>query len=218
MDLSRNQLTDITIILCINTVPLLGVLTAGWDAYAVVMFYWFETAIFGFWGIVRVLMGDATDPDGLVRNVLVNLPKALFLIVHASIFMIVHLVFITVFFTDGSLFDVNPIRTFRTLVMDGGMWLPLLAVFVLRGGSEWLELRWGENQAETAMLRFYTRIIVMQISIIATGWVITATGANGLLFVLIAVKTAVDVMTGPLGMDMRALGLGSSKSTVRPRE
>jgi len=48
------------ILLGANLLPLAGVLFWSWDAFVLLMLYWLETAVIGFWTIVRV----ATAPRG----------------------------------------------------------------------------------------------------------------------------------------------------------
>jgi hypothetical protein len=99
-------------------------------------------------------------------------------------------------------------------VIATGFWLPLLGLFISHGISRllqcigtdalpyWLALlmprRPNKNngdrtERETILLAFYSRIVLMQLSILFDGIVAIALGAIGPLILLIGLKTAVDL-------------------------
>ena len=49
------------ILLAANMLPLAGILFCGWDAFVLLMLYWMETAIIGFWMLVRVATADTAS-------------------------------------------------------------------------------------------------------------------------------------------------------------
>jgi hypothetical protein len=206
------------ILLGANMVPLAGVLFWGWDAFVLLMLYWLETAIIGFWMLVRVATApvaslasiksedgsSVTSPPGL----------SLFFIVHAGLFMGVHFVFLwTLFSGDWAGKIHGPIGFVRVLVIGTGLWLPLLVLFLARGfvlfyeriGARllaWLN-RWrGRNPKPAAAIQgdpigsvigaFYARIVVMQIAIIGGGF-LSFLGTIAPLILLIVIKTAIDL-------------------------
>ena len=52
---------DAALIVGANAIPLLGVLFAGWDAFTVLMLFWFESAVIGFWVCVAVAVSRQAE-------------------------------------------------------------------------------------------------------------------------------------------------------------
>lgn len=57
-----------------NLLPLVGVVTLGWNAAALMTLYWFELGIASFWAVVRALF--AGRPSEIERDVLISGPLA----------------------------------------------------------------------------------------------------------------------------------------------
>src|SRR5262249_55153884 len=56
------------LLIAANALPLVGVLYWGWDVFVLLVLYWMETAIIGFWMIVQI----ATLPLGGFGTVKIN--------------------------------------------------------------------------------------------------------------------------------------------------
>ena len=50
-----NRAPSVLILVAANLLPIVGVVFWGWDAFVLLMLYWLETAVIGFWTIVRVV-------------------------------------------------------------------------------------------------------------------------------------------------------------------
>ncbi len=192
------------ILIAANLVPIVGVLWWGWDAFILLMLYWMETAIIGFWTIFRA----ATEPvgEGTV-GVLGALWTAGFFTVHAGIFMSVHFVLLWTFFGGAWSPLIHNVGDFiRVMVIGTDLWLPLLILFLVRGGMTlWPRIapRLGfvsdqlpppRKRNRNYISDLYVRIVVMQLAIIAGAWFAqeVAPGAAWPLILLILLKTAVD--------------------------
>jgi Family of unknown function (DUF6498) len=206
------------ILLAANLLPLAGVLFWRWDAFVLLLLYWFETAIIGFWTLVRV----ATAAPGSLGEISVNgsartaapLGLALFFILHAGIFMGVHFAFLWALFSGDWAGRIHSPRDFvDRLIIETGLWLPLLVLFLARGivffyaliGARmraWLHPRRAPkvstttaqpgNLAIAVVGGFYARIIVMHLAILLGGF-LSFFGSFAPLLILIAIKTAVDL-------------------------
>src|SRR5712691_2170472 len=84
--------------------PLYGVLHWQWDTFQLLMLYWMETAVIAFWTLMRLAGLDAADrgeitvngrPRRATRFALVG-----FFSLHAGAFIIVHLLFLWLFFSS----------------------------------------------------------------------------------------------------------------------
>jgi len=95
-----------------NAVPLVGVLFLGWSLWTILVVYWIENGIVGFWNVPRLLLAGGAPVEeqpggGLREHVAVALRMARsgladegrrglagFFIVHYGIFWVVHGVFV----------------------------------------------------------------------------------------------------------------------------
>ena len=195
------------LLIAVNLLPLGGVLFWGWDAFVLLILYWFETAVIAFWAIVRVTsragladseirFANSTRQPGPIGT-------ALFLTLHAGIFMGVHFVFLWVLFS-GTWPEIvhGPRDFFVKLVVDTGLWAPLLVIFLVRGAYEIrdrLLRRLASDdppspESKLVLVGLYVRIFVMQLTIILGGFFAMAAGSNVFaLALLVAIKTAVDL-------------------------
>jgi len=203
------------ILIAANLLPLAGVLFWGWDAFVLLALYWFETAIIGFWTLVRV----ATASSGSLGDISIHgstktasrLGLVLFFILHAGIFMGVHFGFLWGLFSGGWAARIHGVGDFvDKLIIGTGLWVPLLVLFVARGIvffysligvrlRAWLNpqraaARTSAPAAEVsvALGGFYARIIVMHVAILFGGF-LSFFGSIAPLLILVAIKTAIDL-------------------------
>jgi hypothetical protein len=210
-----------------NAVPIFGVLYWGWDAFVLLMLYWMETAIIGFWTILRI----AVSPPGTLGPLLVNgrpvtnssLAMAGFFVVHAGAFMGGHLLFLWIAFAGAWARKIHgPIDFYHQIVVATGFWLPLLALFISRGVSflfhvlkpdmirrleRLLPFRMPQSErtaddAATIIIGFYGRMTIMHMAIIFGAFIAVFVGSIAPLLILVTLKTVVDVGLH-LAMDFR---------------
>jgi hypothetical protein len=202
---------SVLILLAANLLPLVGILFWGWDAFVLLMLYWLETAIIGFWMLLRVAsgtpgtLGEFAAKDGS-KTPATALGLTLFFIVHAGMFMSVHFIFLWTLFSGEWASRIHgPIDFVRELVIGTGLWLPLLVLFVARGATyfydavvaRWLARKQGRPEparedAGSVIGAFYVRIVVMHIAIILGGF-LSFLGSVGPLIVMVALKTVIDL-------------------------
>lgn len=214
------------VLIAANLLPVVGVLYWGWDAFVLLMLYWMETAIIGFWTIVRV--AAAPDDSGMPRGigaVLSGFGRAAFFTVHAGIFMLVHFVFLWTLFSDGWSRRIHGVGDFFSLMVVGtGLWFPVIILLLGRGWA----LLWPvvaprlgfaarpmQGEAEGGVIAaLYTRIIVMQFTILIGAWfAILAGNSAGALILLIVIKTVVDLGIVPVAAHFR---VGARKPASGP--
>lgn len=210
------------LLVAVDAVPVLGVIFWQWDAFVLLILYWMDSAIIGFWTIARIaamppatmgppLFGDdrpaAKSPLGM----------AAFFVLHSGMFMGVHLLFLWVLFADDWSGKIHGVRDFvAQIVVATGLWLPLLMLFIGRGVSFLFHVVSPEvirriEQAlpicglpppptpdtgglGTIIGGFYLRIVIMQVTIIIGGMIAVGVGSLAPLMILVVLKTLADVV------------------------
>jgi len=214
MNLAARILHPSTLILiAANLVPLLGIAFWHWDAFLLLVLYWMETAIIGFWTITSIAVAphQTVGPKMRQTSRLFLVP---FFVVHSGIFMGVHFLFLwELFAADWARRVHNPVEFVSIIVIGAGLWVPLIALFISRGFSfllmtagahnlpAWLSLAPPDSQpaddnpfSEKRLLGgFYSRNIVMHLTILIGGFFAVALGTTGALMFLVAIKIAIDL-------------------------
>jgi hypothetical protein len=199
-------------LIAVNAVPVAGILFWRWNAFELLILYWMETAILGFWAITVVTispvkalgpLGEKTSRIGII----------LFLLLHSSIFMGVHFMILWELFAGSWAGRIHGVSDFfRLMVIGQDLWLPLLMLFLMRGLIillTFLEPKWipgwkpqpvlaateceGDFPLSGPLFGFYIRIVVMQFVLILGGVVAVFMGAGLSLILLVIIKTAIDL-------------------------
>jgi hypothetical protein len=149
-----------------------------------------------------------------------------FFTLHAGIFMAVHFMFLWALFAGEWKAQVhNVVQFIGVIVIGQGLWITLLVLFAARGiepmllvyGPKWYRRERLPAEASVPnpwqrdgiLFALYARIFVMQIAIIASGFIIEYLGdasATAPLILLIAIKTGID-----LGLFLR-MGFDAGKT------
>lgn len=203
------------ILIAANALPLLGVVFWQWDAFLLLALYWMETAIVGFWTIllIAIVPHDVVGPKARQTSRWFLVP---FFIAHSGIFMTVHFMFLWALFAGNWPARVSgPTSFLQAVVIETGLWVPLVALFIARGVSSllgafgsvllpaWLVPPKAVTDVKPAddspfsdkrlLGGFYTRIVVMHLAILFGGFVATVFGNIGPLILMVAIKTAIDL-------------------------
>ncbi|SFZ86168.1 hypothetical protein SAMN02983003_3342 [Devosia enhydra] len=184
-----------------NLLPVLGVLLVGWDVFVLIMLYWLETAIIGFWTFVGIIRAPRTS-FGSINGKPVDIPSrpllALFILVHAGIFMGVHYVFVWSIFGQGWVSRVSgPAELLTVMVIPTGVWIPLAALFFTRGLGV-LAVPTTALDGRLVIAGLYVRIVVLHLTIIFGAMLSLLIHSVIGLVLLIVLKTLADLFMGPL--------------------
>ncbi len=209
--LAKLKQPSVLIMIAANLVPLTGVLFWNWDVFLLLVLYWFETAIMGFWIIVAILI-DPHQTIGPTAKQTSRTFLVLFLTAHAGVFMGVHFMFLWALFAgDWAKAVSGPLYFARVVMIGSGLWIPLMALFISRGVSTLLPfLNPGVLPAGLApkpvhiadpnpfseqrlLGGFYKRIIVMHLTLIFSGFVAGAVGSVVPLILMIALKIVIEL-------------------------
>jgi hypothetical protein len=179
-------------LLAANLMPLLGVLALHWSVAPIMIFYWSENLVVGFYNVLKMrraqgaVAGSNTTLNGRPVRETDRRAMIFFFIAHYGIFTLVHGVFVMV------LFGVRVHSAFSDL----GLALLFLAAshgvsyrrnFIGRG-------EYRSAAFTTLFWQPYARVIVMHITILAGGaWAQAKGSPVYALAVLVALKTLIDL-------------------------
>jgi hypothetical protein len=185
LPVTRWQRTSLAALIIANTVPLIGVLAFDWDLYGVMVLYWAENSILGFYNVLKMLRVGGSQAAS---------QTAVFC-VHYGIFMFAHFVFVKRLFgpDEWGLFPGldQLIDALRPVASS------LAVTFLSHGVSYYTNFLRGREYERTTlddqMHAPYKRMAVLHVTLIAAGWIIASQGGQvGALVVFIVLKTCVD--------------------------
>lgn len=186
MPVRWNSLSSITLIAA-NLIPLFGVWLAGWDIGQIMLLFWAESAIIGYYNLCKMWKVGRW-------SVLFYGP---FFVGHYGAFMVAHLLFIYVLFFGelGGEVEIN-----RTQVFDDleALWPALLGLLISHGLSYYINFvktnkrMWRSMTVQ--MREPYRRIMIMHITLILGGFLVINFGTGvGALMLLLLLKIAADL-------------------------
>jgi Family of unknown function (DUF6498) len=204
-----------------NMLQVYGVLVWGWDMFQILMLYWMETAVIGFWALLRL----AVLPAGLLGEMTVNgrviaatntLLLQLF-VPFVAISMAAHLLILWAMFSGASAAGVHgPLSFASKFIVASGAWAPLLFTW-LSGAAGFYESpkrgdfargirnRLSASRQTTAIPSSQTgdavgaaiggtlgRIVMLQVATIIGGMFARSYGTTAPWLILIGMKTLLD--------------------------
>ena len=191
-----------------NLLPLALVLAGRQEVGGLVLLYWAENVVIGFYTVLRMLesgRGAATEKVG----------KTLFFCVHYGMFCFVHGVFVTalflgreqhqvlhalepwpgpLFLVQGLVFGVRSMGLFSL----HALLLPLLALVASHGASFYLHYmrngRYLTSRPDDSFWRPYPRMVLLHLGILGGGFFIAQHGSSvPMLAALVVGKTLIDL-------------------------
>ena len=188
MELSEPLKPSAILLILVNLVPLIGVLLFSWEAAGILLIYWSESAIIGFYMILKIIFakGDIGTPASRFFIVL-------FLAFHFGMFMLGHLFFLLMAVIPESyyspLFSGDSFEAgLQNFLEASGNWLFTVMLLFMSHGFSFLTnyIIGGEREKAdvgTLMQMPYQRVVVMHITIIFGAML----GAPVLVLVLIKI-------------------------------
>jgi hypothetical protein len=188
------------LLLVVNTIPLFGVLFFGWSLFSIMVLYWLENGIIGFFTVFKIARASGTPRSGApgftVGGRPVSTPNKVVMIafftIHYGLFWTVHGIFVFVLF--GLTFSPEPFGGFE----PGGVAIAAAALFLSHGVSFFVNFLGKEEYLTVSpaqqMIEPYSRVVVLHVTILAGGFLAGFFGAPlGALVVLVLFKTAIDL-------------------------
>jgi hypothetical protein len=212
---SGEAIAPVAVLLVANAIPVLGVLFFGWSLLMLLILYWLENGIVGFWSVGKIAFAAAPEgegPDGLPapQTTSHSVFVVMFFCFHYGGFWIMHGLAIVVIIAIAGLANL-----FRTLAVNDAAPLsslvsslgtievgPLLfaaaVMFVSHGVSfVWNYILGGEYLKTTPdkqMLAPYGRVVVLHLTVLLGGALALALGSPlGVLIVLALGKAVLDL-------------------------
>ncbi len=211
----KRDLTSISVLALViaNVLPIYGVIFFGWDAFLIVLLYWAENLVIGFYNILKIIFAKVNHPlEHLGKLFLIP-----FFAAHFGGFCAVHGIFIFLLFGQGEGDSVFPASGGETwpcffvflqllfgvihhgwVTLGPNVKLAVVALFLSHGvsfvqnyliGGEYKNIK-----GDQLMSAPYGRIMVMHIAILFGAFISMAIGSPaGILILLIALKTVVDI-------------------------
>ncbi len=210
--LSRLREPSSLVLIAVNVVPIVGILLWHWDAFLLLILYWMETVVLGFWALMIVAIAPAKALGSLGKDKS-RIGIIAFLLLHSGIFMGVHFMILWELFAGGWASRIHGVSDFvRLIVIGQKLWLPLLILFLAQGlvaTLTILEPKWipgwqpqsvlvvaedeGALPVSGPLFGFYVRIVIMQLVLILGGVIAVLVGASMSLILLVVIKTAIDL-------------------------
>lgn len=177
------------VLIAANIVPLLGAVFWDWDLGLLMLLYWAESAVIGFFNVCRMVVIGKWMAIG----------PAVFFLAHFGGFMAIHFLFLHALFlqdlSEGGDMDTS-VQQVALLFL--GLWPALLALFISHGFS-FLHNFIGRREYQQRTLREqmsepYSRIIFMHMVIIFGGALSMVLGeAAPVIMGVIVLKTGIDL-------------------------
>lgn len=179
-----------------NAVPLIGVLTHHWTVFVVLLLYWSENVVVGFFNVLRMATADPQEPM-LWFGKLFIIP---FFIVHYGMFTFVHGMFVLMLF-GGPQHDTARAMSVAGLVgavRSVGIGYAVLFLLVSHGFSFFHNYLGSGEYRRVSLMQLmaqpYGRIVVLHVTTLIGGALATAAGAPvAAVAVLVLLKTALDL-------------------------
>ena len=118
---------SVWVLLAVNLIPLAGVFFWDWDLFTLMVLYWMETAMIGFFQLIKILVYQPVLAVFLIP----------FFTFHFGMFMTVHFIFISSIFGPpwAKAVHASIFLILNRLLFQEGLWVPALALFVSHGVS-----------------------------------------------------------------------------------
>ena len=206
MTKERHLTLPLLALLLANLVPVFGVLYLHWDVGAIVVLYWTENLVIGFYNTLKMLLTGGTAALGTV----------LFFCLHYGGFCAIHgmlVLELTQFAGEittalpgaswpGPLVVIQKILYFGQQLLDAAppeFSLACIALLLSHGASFLLlfigQREYRHTSVSALMSAPYKRITVLHIAVISGGFLVVELGQPlGLLLALVALKIGMDIM------------------------
>ena len=186
---SKDRISLIALIIA-NLVPIVGVIVAGWDAGTIVLLYWTENIIVGFYNVVKLAL---VKTDDSIRREMGRSVISFFCL-HYGLFCFGHGIFVLLLI---SMTKGNPDLSRLKLLFGQIVW-PSLGLFVSHGVSfvenTLIHKEYKSVTARQQMKQPYGRIVLLHVAILFAMFVLMRLGPSvGLLVALIAGKILLDL-------------------------
>jgi len=186
----------ISLLIILNAVPIYGVFMWDWKSFDLIFLYWLENIIIGVMMILRILARRYSHPIELAMPLFM----APFFSFHFGLFCYVHGMFVIGLFgkeITGELVGMAIPEIILPLIETRHLFWPVMALFAFQI-IDWMrdisERGFGSDSIKEITSAPYRRIVVLHITILASGFALGALNEPLIgLLLLIAFKTGMDI-------------------------
>ena len=182
------------VLLATNAIPLVGVVLHNWTVFQVLLLYWSENVVVGGFNVLRML---AAQPKSEITwaGKLFLIP---FFIVHYGMFTFVHGMFVLALFGGATRLGGLSSHTLLDAVRGAGLTVPVAALVASHGFSFFHNYLAGGEYSRVLlpqlMFQPYGRIVVLHLTVLLGGFLVTALGSPvAAIVLLVGLKTAIDL-------------------------
>jgi hypothetical protein len=177
-----------------NLVPLAGVFLFGWKEFPLLLLFWFENVIIGFFNALKMLFATPDQRFQWAAKLFI-VP---FFCFHYGMFTFVHGVFIVALFGGGTNRGLPSPATYLNEMIEQKLVWAVLGLFVSHGISfAHNYLIGGEFRragVQSLMTQPYGRIVVLHVTILLGGFLMMALKSPALgLVLLVVLKVLLDL-------------------------
>ena len=205
-------LTNIPLVALVaaNLIPFWGVLFWGWDAFNIVLLYWSENIVVGFYNILKMVFAKVSHPAEHLGK-LFMIP---FFTIHYGGFCAGHGFFILMLFNKGDSSFMNNttwpcffvflqmllnVIKHAYAIMSLEMRYAMGALFLSHGISfvynYLIKGEYAKVELNKLMGSPYARIVIMHLAVLFGAFLTMALGSPiGILIILVGLKTSLDVI------------------------
>jgi len=185
---------SVLFLLLANLVPLYGVLFLDWKVFPLLVLFWMENVIVGFFNVFKMILASPSKPVTWLSKV-AAIP---FFCIHYGMFTLAHGFFVFAMFGGEFFQDVPTLDAVTFLqTIDGVVWAALalflshLISFIVNyiGKGEY-----KQSSLNDLMSQPYGRVVILHVTIILGGFLIGFLGSPVIaLLLLIFLKSVIDV-------------------------
>ncbi|MEK6875488.1 MAG: DUF6498-containing protein [Nanoarchaeota archaeon] len=192
---------SITVLIIANSIPLMGVLFFNWNIFMILILYWIESAIIGFYNILKMIKTNKSINENSKANAYLNFNPTtnlthyfkIFFIIHFGGFMFGHLIFI---FAISSLFQDKLALNISDIIFSVS--IGIISLFISHGFSYYNNFLKNREYDKISINQLFTqpysRIVVMHFTIIFGAFLIGFFKApSAIIMFLVILKTTIDV-------------------------
>ena len=211
------DLVSITALIAANLVPLAGVIWLGWNVTSIMVLYWMENLIIGFYSVLKIVFHRFNEP-GIQVGKFFQVP---FFCAHYGGFCAMHGLFLQLIFNVGGSreaiieaslntstwpLDIVSGRLFLSVAARAWKYAPeytgwMLAGLLVSHGISFIQNYLGQEEysavaSEDLMSQPYKRILFLHGALLCGGILAMALGTPAIVLVaLIAIKIGVDIQS-----------------------
>jgi hypothetical protein len=190
---TKNSPVGLALLIGLNLIPLVGVLNWGWQSFDLIFLYWMENLVIGVFTFARMV----ARPYGHALDLIFPLFLAPFFAFHYGMFCWGHGTFVISLFGPEAWSGFELLPAIMTMLAAPTMLFALVALALIQA-MDWIRdvkaKGFGADGVKDLMMKPYRRIVVLHVSIIATGFALAALEEPlAGLIILVVVKTVSDV-------------------------